>query len=70
MKVTLTVEFEVDPDKELTVKEQANATAMLRRKAKARLNALVGQRHGGEKQFVGWEVTVRKVDVTAPSKVR
>lgn len=70
MKVTLTVEFEVEPEKELTSKEQANVTGMMIRKARGRLGALVGQRLGGEARAVGWEVTVGKVEVSGQSKIR
>ncbi|GAF96251.1 unnamed protein product [marine sediment metagenome] len=70
MKVTLTVEFEVEPEKELTSKEQANVTGMMIRKARSRLGALVGQRLGGEVQAVGWEVSVQTVDVVGKSKLR
>jgi len=68
MKVTLSVEFDVEPEKELTAKEQGNIAGMLVRKTRARLNALRGQRLGGEKQAVGWEVTVNNVAVTTASK--
>ncbi len=70
MKVTLTVEFEVEPEKELTSKEQANVVGMMVRKSRARLAALVSQRLGGEAQPVGWEVTVRGVEVAGQSKVK
>jgi hypothetical protein len=43
---------------------------MMVRKARARLGALVGQRLGGEKQAVGWEVTVRNVGVSGQSKMK
>ena len=70
MKVTLMVEFEVEPEKELNGKEQSNVTGMMVRKARSRLGALVGQRLGGEVQSVGWEVNVTKVDVSAQSKMK
>jgi len=69
MKVTLTVEFEVEPDHDLNGKEEANVNGMLRRVARNRLAALVGRRLGGEVQSVGWEVTVADLDVTGTSKV-
>ena len=70
MKITLSVEFDVEPEKALSDKEQANVTGMLVRKARARLSALQGQRLGGEKQAVGWEVTVNHVEVTTSSKLK
>jgi hypothetical protein len=70
MKVTLTVEFDVEPEKELNAKEQGNVAGMLVRKARARLDALRGQRLGGEKQAVGWEVTVNNVEVAPLSKLK
>jgi len=70
MKVTLTVEFEVEPEKELNLKEQANVQGMMVRKARARLDALRGQRLGGEIQTVGWEVTVNNIEVSSPSKMK
>jgi len=70
MKVQLTVELEVEPEKELDNKEMANATGMMVRQVRNRLNALVGCRLGGEKRAVGWEVHVKNVEVKAPSKVK
>lgn len=71
MKVTLTVEFEVEPDKaELNAKEQANVTGMMVRYSKRRLEALVEQHLGGGQKAVGWEVTVKSVEVAGKSKVR
>ena len=70
MKVQLTVEFELEPEKELEMKEVANVTGMMVRQTRNRLHALVGRRLGGEKQAVGWEVHVKNVDVKAPSKVK
>ena len=69
MKVTLTVEFEVEPEKDLNGKEEANVNGMLRRVARNRLAALVGRRLGGEVQAVGWEVYVRGLEVVGASKV-
>jgi len=70
MKVQLTIDLELEPEKELRAKEQANVTAMMRRVCARRLEALRGQRLGGERHPVGWEVTVRGIDVGAPSKVK
>lgn len=72
MKVSLTIEFEVEPDKEedLTNKEVANVTGMLTRVARNRLGALVGRHLGGEKRATGWEVTVQNVEVVPVSKVK
>lgn len=70
MKIQLTVELELEPEKELDSKELANATGMMVRQVRNRLNALVGRRLGGEKQAVGWEVHVKSVEVQAPSKVK
>ena len=70
MKVTLMVDFEVEPEKELSQKEEANVVGMLVRKAKGRLGALVGQRLGGEKQAVGWEVNVRDIGVSGQGKLK
>jgi predicted thioesterase len=70
MKVTLTVEVEVEPEKDLNAKEQSNVTGMMVRVARNRLTALVGQRLGGDHQSVGWEVSVSNVDVSAASKLK
>lgn len=70
MKVILTVEFDVEPEKELNAKETANATGMMVRVTRNRLRALFGQRLGGERQAVGWEVAVRNVEVSALSKLK
>lgn len=71
MKVTLTVEFEIEPDKaELTAKEKANITGMLARYSRRRLGALVGQHLGGDQKDVGWGVTVKAVEVAGTSKVK
>lgn len=70
MKVTLTVDFEVEPEKELTKKEEANIMGMMVRVSKHRLGALIGRRLGGEVQPVGWEVTVTHLDVAGQSKVK
>ena len=69
MKVTLTVEFEVEPDHDLNGKEEANVNGMMRRQARNRLGALVGRRLGGEVQAVGWEVNITSCNVTGTSKV-
>ena len=70
MKVTLEIEFEVEPEQELTARQEKNVTGMMRRLARRRLDALLGRRVGGEKAETGWEVTVKAVEVEAPSKVR
>ena len=70
MKVTLTVNFEVEPEKKLSNKEEANVTGMLTRVARHRLGALIGQRLGGEKSSVGWEVNVHDVVVAGQSKIK
>lgn len=70
MKVKLSVEIDVEPEKELTAKEQANVSGMLVRISRNRLNALLGQRLGGNQQAVGWEVVVQKIEVEIPSKVK
>ena len=70
MKVTLTVDFEVESEKDLTKKEEANVTGMLVRVSKHRLGALIGRRLGGEKQTVGWEVDVNAIQVRGESKVK
>jgi hypothetical protein len=70
MKVALKVEFEVEPEKELTKKEEANIMGMLVRVAKHRLGALIGRRLGGEVQPVGWEITVKELEVSGQSKVK
>lgn len=70
MKVTLTVEFEVEPEKDLSSKEESNVTGMLVRATRNRMNALLGQRLGGQVQPTGWEVNVKKVNVVGTSKVK
>jgi len=70
MKVTLTVEIDVEPEKELNAKEVANVTAMSSRIVRNRLNALVGRRLGGERKPVGWEVNVQKIEVSGTSRAR
>jgi len=70
MKVTLNVEFKVEPEKELTRKEEANITGMMVRIVRRRLGALIGRRLGGEVQPVGWEVTVQGVEVSGQSRMR
>lgn len=70
MKVTFTVDFEVEPEKPLSAKEIANVTGMLTRVCRNRLNALFGQRLGGERQPTGWEVQVKGIEVSANSKMK
>ena len=70
MKVTLNVDFEVEPEKDLTKKEEANVMGMMVRVSKHRLGALIGRRLGGEVEPVGWEVTVRGLEVAGKSKVK
>lgn len=70
MKVTLMVDFEVEPEKELTKKEEANIMGMMVRVSRHRLGALVGRRLGGEISPVGWEVTVKDLNVAGQSKVK
>lgn len=77
MKVTLHLEFEVEPDegedglpRELNAREEKNVAGMLQRMVRHRLEALRGVRAGGEKAPVGWEVTIKDIDAQLPSKIK
>jgi hypothetical protein len=56
MKVTISVEFDVEPEKELSGKEKANVNGMLTRMTRHRLEA--------------WEVMVKGMNVSATSKLK
>lgn len=68
MKVKVTVEYEVEPEKELNAKEHSNVVGMLVRQTRNRLTGFVGRRLGGEHSTTGWEVEVSHVDVEAVKK--
>jgi hypothetical protein len=70
MKVTISVEFDVEPEKELSGKEKANVNGMLTRMTRHRLEALLERRLGGGQQDVGWEVMVKGMNVSATSKLK
>ncbi len=70
MKVVLQVELEVEPEQELTNKQQQNVTGMMRRLVEHRLLGLMDQRYGGEKSPVGWEVHLNRLNVEPVSKVK
>lgn len=68
MKVKITVEYEVKPEKELNVKEHSNVVGMLVRQTRNRITGFVGHRLGGEHSATGWEVEVTRVNVEAVKK--
>ena len=70
MKVLLQIELEVEPEHELTNKEQQNVTGMMRRLVEHRLGGLLDQRYGGEKSPVGWEVHLNGMNVAPVSKIK
>jgi len=70
MKVTLQVEVEVEPERELNAREEKNVAGMLQRMIRHRLEALNGRRAGGEAVSTGWEVHITSVEAHLLSKVK
>ena len=70
MKVTLQIEMELEPENELTAKQEQNVTGMMRRLVEHRLGALLKRRCGGEHVATGWEVTLEQIKVAPVSKLR
>lgn len=68
MKVKITVEYEVEPGKELNSKEQSNVVGMLMRMTRNRLMALRGRMLGGEQARTGWEVKVKEISMEPVTK--
>jgi hypothetical protein len=68
MKVKIAVEFEVEPDHELSPKEHSNMVGMLSRLTRNRVLAYHGQRVGGEHVTTGWEVDIKAITVGPLSK--
>lgn len=69
MKITLKLDLEVSPENELTLKQQQNATGMMVRAIRHRLEGLLSRRFGGEHSPTGWEITLDKIEVSPISKV-
>lgn len=70
MKVRLELEIDVDPEDEITSRQEQNVVGMLQRFVNNRVQALVGRRLGGEKAETGWEVKVTSVSTNLISKVK
>lgn len=70
MKVRLELEIDVQPEDEITSRQEQNVVGMLQRFVNNRLQALVGQRLGGEKAKTGWEIKVESLSTNLVSKVK
>lgn len=68
MRVKITVEYDVEPERELNGREHSNMVGMLTRLTRNRLAGFQGQVVGGEHAKTGWEVKVDGVEVTAVKK--
>lgn len=68
MKIKITVEYDVNPGRELNSREQTNVVGMLKRLTRNRLQGFVGQRLGGEHSSTGWEVHVQEVTLEPVTK--
>lgn len=71
MRVKLTVEYDVEPERSgLQPKEEANIVGMLNRLTRTRLSSFIGSSFGGQKVKTGWEINVRGVKVEPVGKMQ